>query len=184
MPWRGGRPRERGNLHSQDLDALITPPTVRRVYPITGTFVEQVTVTDPTGRSGTSQVAVRVVRQWMRRLAVVPKRMRPSALESVPTDTEIRFATRVPGPVNFRIERGIPRRDSGALRWVHTRFHFRAISEPSDATLRPELKGLAVLRFNGWQRGHVLRPGRYRLVAKPPGARPMRVRFRMLKEHL
>jgi hypothetical protein len=30
----------------------------------------------------------------------------------------------------------------------------------------------------------VLRPGRYRLVAKPPGARPMRVRFRMLKEHL
>ena len=166
-----------------DYDTFGKPAFSRR-YSRIGTFVERVTVSDPTGRSVTAQVAVRVVRQWMRHLSVVPRRMRPSALESVPNDTEIRFATRVPGPVNFRIERGILRRRTGKLRWARTRFHFKANSQPKDDTGLPLSKGLAVLRFNGWQRGHMLRPGRYRLVAKPPGARPMRVRFRMLKVHL
>jgi hypothetical protein len=65
---------------------------------------------------------------------------------------------------------------------VRTRFRFHAQSAPVGTTLSPP-DGITTLRFNGWLEGRKVRPGRYRLVATPPGARPMRVRFRMLKVH-
>jgi hypothetical protein len=69
------------------------------------------------------------------------------------------------------LQRGVPRRASSGIRWVRTRHRFQAIAS-SVPNKRP---------FNGWIDGRRLRPGRYRLVAAPRGARPLRARFKILR---
>ncbi len=143
---------------------------VERRYPRLGSYVEEVTATDPTGRSATGRLVIDVVRQRMQHLSIAHRRLRPPSAPAYFRDTLIRFRTRVPDRVYFRIERGVRRRASRRLRWVRTRHRFRSESR----------LGMTTENFNGWIDGRRLRPGRYRLVGAPRGVRPLRARFRVL----
>jgi hypothetical protein len=160
-----------GDVREYEDVGQVPIPYFTRRYPRVGTYVEKVTVTDPTGRSASNQISIKVRRQRMLRLAVRHPRLRPPGLASVPAETTIEFKTRMPDLVRFRIERGIARRRAHGLRWVRTRHRF---AERSNF-------GVTTRGFNGWVEGKLLRPGRYRLVAAPRGVRPLRARFRVLR---
>lgn len=148
-------------------------PSFTRRYPRPGSYVERVTATDPTGRTGSGEVVVVVRRQRMLRLSIVPRRFRASRTEAALNGTVIRFRTTIlDETVHFRVERGMRRRGSPGIRWVRTRHRFEA---PNNA--RPGERP-----FNGWIDGRRLRPGRYRLVGAPRGVRPLRARFRILRQ--
>jgi hypothetical protein len=146
-------------------------PYFTRRYPRPGTYVERVTATDPTGRTGTAQTVVVVRRQRMLKLSIVPRRLRAPRRETTLGRTVITFRTSIlDESVHFRVERGVPRRGSRGIRWVRTRHRFEATAN-TRLNERP---------FNGWIDGRRLRPGRYRLVGAPRGVRPLRARFRMV----
>jgi hypothetical protein len=145
-------------------------PGVTRRYPRLGTYVEEVVAIDPTGRSATERITVEVRRQRMLHLSILHPRLRPPHISTNSRPTRIRFKTSVPDLIYFRVERGVQRKRSRALRWVRTRHRFRARSQ----------EGMNSQQFNGWIEGDVLRPGRYRLAGAPRGLRPLRARFRVL----
>ena len=146
-------------------------PSFTRRYPRPGSYVERVTATDPTGRTGTAQTVVVVRRQRMLKLSIFPRRVRAPRRETTLRRTVITFRTRIlDETVHFRVERGVPRRGARGIRWVRTRHRFEATAN-TRLNERP---------FNGWIDGRRLRPGRYRLVAAPRGVRPLRARFRIL----
>jgi hypothetical protein len=147
-------------------------PSFTRRYSRPGSYVERVTATDPTGRTGGAQTVVVVRRQRMLGLSIVPRRFRARRFETAVGRTVIRFRTSVQDEtVHFRVERGVPRRGSPGIRWVRTRHRFEATAN-TRLNERP---------FNGWIDGRRLRPGRYRLVGAPRGVRPLRARFKLLR---
>ena len=148
-------------------------PSFTRRYPRPGSYVERVTATDPTGRTGSAETVVVVRRQRMLRLSIVPRRLRTPRVETGPSRSVIRFRTAIlDEAVHFRVERGVPRRGRRGIRWVKTRHRFK---ETANTRLneRP---------FNGWIDGRRLRPGRYRLVGAPRGVRPLRARFAIIRK--
>jgi hypothetical protein len=157
----------------------VPAPRFRRRYARLGSYVEEVTVTDPTGRSASARAVVRVRRQRMEHVSVRPRRVRPRRAPDLVGRASLRFRTSVPDRVRFRVERAVPRRRGRGIRWARTRYRFTLRSFPG--TTVNGFTGWFLGRFDGYSERRRLRPGRYRLVAAPRGVRPMRARFRIVR---
>jgi PKD domain len=141
-----------------------TAETVTRVYARLGTYRERLTATDPTGRSDTVERVIRVVRQRLSGLTVRPRRLSLSMWRP-----RVRYRLRAYDEVRLSVDRAV-RRHGRALRWRPVG-SFTNLSGPGPTTTAIPLF-LRHKRFT---------PGRYRLVAKAPTIRPVRVGFTVIR---
>jgi hypothetical protein len=133
--------------------------TVTRVYTRRGRYRERLTATDPTGRTDSFEVVIRVVRQRLSGLTLRPRRM------SVARMGRVRYRLAAYDEVGLRIERAVR-----ARRWRRVG-SFTYLSGPG-------LSRVVVPNSFG---GRLLRPGRYRLVVEVPTIRPVRVGFTVIR---
>jgi hypothetical protein len=141
-----------------------TAESLSRVYDRLGTYREHLTVTDPTGRSDSFDLAVRVVRQRLSGLTVRPRRLSVSVWRP-----RVRYRLRAYDVVRLSVDRAVRRSHGRAPRWRRVG-SFTNLSGPGPTTA-------AIPLFLGHKR---LTPGRYRLVAKAPTIRPVRVGFTVI----
>jgi hypothetical protein len=143
---------------------------VEQRYSKPGIHTERVRVRDATGLTAAASLTIRVVRQRLTGLLVYPARFR------TPNDphrgrASIWVSARAYEVVRYRFER-LKRPRHRRPRWVRLR---------GSRSLQVSA-GRQSEAFNGWLGpNRRLRPGRYRVVMKAAGIKPVRARFRILR---
>jgi hypothetical protein len=148
-------------------DLPVFDRVVTQRYSKPGTYTERVTAWDATGLSTTATLTMRVVRQRLSGLLVYPGHFRN---RSGNYRARIWVTARAYDHVRVAFER-LRRSKHRRARWVRV-----------PGAMRFELNpGRNNELFNGWLRDRRLRPGRYRVVMKAAGLKPVRARFRILR---
>ena len=140
-----------------------------------GRYGFHVRATDPTGQVAETTIFVRVIRQRISDLRMRPAVFRAAKRRLGSRRAQIRFRAAAGGKLRFRAERATRRSARSKIRWrrVRGRLDFDIIAT---GTLENRIT------FTGWLGQHRLRPGLYRLVAKPLSeGRVARARFRVVR---
>lgn len=151
-------------------------PSLRPEFRRLGRYSFRAKATDPTGQAAAASLVVRVIRQRISDLRVRPARFRADRRRFGSRRAQIRFRAAAGGRLRFRAQRAVRRSARSKIRWRRVPGSFDNDAAPASTVDENRIT------FTGWIGAHRLRPGLYRLIARPLSeGKVARARFRVVR---